>query len=228
MPFSPPVERWRDTASQVAPPLPPSFVLAVLARESRGVPGVVSKADARGLMQTKIGVLEGYNKAFPEDPISESDLTGTSAKAAQNQIQLGAWYLDGMARKLHQVDPARFPYPLQPITDDQILFSALGYVAGWGGLQGLLKEAGKAGVPFRFEDLEKYKPGWGLPDKRWAYARYVLKATREDQGIAPESIPVPFPPSRPQVSTAGGSGIAGVFVLVLVWSFVFGHNRGPS
>lgn len=226
MPFSPPVERWRESTAEIAPPLPPSLVLAVMARESKGVLGLVSSAGARGLMQTKIGVLEGYNKTHKDDPIPESDLTGTSQAAAANQIKLGAYYLDRMARNLHQVDPDRFPYPLRPLTDDQIRFTALAYVAGWGGLSGLLNEAKKAGVPFAFDALASYKPGWGLPDKRWAYARYVLQATREDEGGLPPGS-TPSPSSGPSVATAGGAGGLAVLVIVVVAALAFG-NRWPS
>lgn len=213
------VERWRSLAARVAPDLPVGLILAVIQRESGGVPGDVSRTGDYGLMQTKLVHLIGWNRAHPHNQITKENLRGTSRDDAEKQIKLGVGYLRTCLNTVHRWNPARWPWsnvaPPDKLQLDQLMYSDLCYKQGIAGTRRKRAAAIRAGYPDTFQGMERFAPGWG-PGKPWAHARGVARLWASDTGRQPPP-PSTLPRRRPLKQTFSAAPLLLLGSLFLAW-----------
>lgn len=220
MPFDPRVERWRETAARVSPKgLPVDLVLASIALESGGAPGICSSVNACGLMQVKPSVVIQYNAS--NKPIPFERMRGKSSGEAADQIRIGSWLLAHHLKIMHKADPVRAPWPAGPLTPWQVMAADLRYSHGGGAFNSLRKGAKKAGYPDTFEGWRDYqskeRPSW-TSEKPFFHAWAVWAAAMDGGGnrkslLARYQGPAAAPPAvtpaskAPAIDRKGGAGV---------------------
>lgn len=223
MPFDPRVERWRETAARVSPKgLPVDLVLASIALESGGAPGICSSVNACGLMQVKPSVVIQYNAIHK--PIPFERMRGKSAGEAADQIRIGSWLLAHHLKIMHKADPVRAPWPAGPLTPWQVMAADLRYSHGGGAFNSLRKGAEKAGYPDTFEGWRDYqkkeRPSWTSENPFFhAFAAWNMAieggGTRRLMLAKWGQIDKRTPAPKAASKTAGGAGVGLLALLAL-------------
>lgn len=226
--FPPVIERWRPFVVAAAPDVPADLALAIIKRESQGVPGTVAYTDVGhkpgsgysdaeracglpasltwrclGLMQVAPRTWRDYVTRTGR-AIAPCDLAGKSTAQAAAQIEIGC---SALRAALSAAGWRGEPIP----RDEVILMARLVYARGAGAVSDKLAAAAAAGFPRTFAGLEAFDPTWGRPDRPFDGARAVLRDFRAAIG-SPSSGP-------PAAAIAAGGG--GAFLLLLALWFFF-------
>lgn len=220
------VERWRSLAASTTDEIAPSHILALIQRESGGEPGLIGKSGDLGLMQCHPLTLQSYNDAHPTAPISREQMTGRTSSDTAAQVRCGVWYLRRCLAAVAAIDPARFPWPARPPTDDHLRFSDLCYSAGVQAFKSYRAAVLATGAPDSFEALADAAPGppsltnprHRIPPRKFAHARAVLHLTRTDGGSAPQPPIISYEP-QPTTSPAPFAALA----LIALLAFGLAH-----
>ena len=212
--FQPHIEAWRQYAIWESGAVPPDLLLAIVKCESDGVAGEKSRKPSNcadlpqgdgttikicsdlGLTQISPQTAIFFNDRAPAPPLTLADLTGTSERAARQQLRAGAWFLDWTFRELKRTFPHVCAAPdLATATPDQIWLSFAGYGGGIGSAKNKISEALAAGVPVTRAAINAKWPNW--PAARGANAKW--SAYRQAQkGSAPLiASQAPGSPGRP-------------------------------
>lgn len=146
-------------------PLPVDLVLAVIDRESSGMPGLVNaQSGAMGLMQVMPVVVRDYNAATG-DAISHDALKGKTEGDALKQIRIGVWVLVRFWRSAYKYLSGRSDVMK---ADDLARIADLFYVAGPGATQRKLNTLEHP----TWDAIETTYPDWNaLPHPRFVFAR---------------------------------------------------------
>lgn len=146
-------------------PLPVDLVLALIDRESSGIPGIVNATSgAMGLMQVMPVVVRDYNAATG-DGITRGELTGKTDADAEKQIRIGVWVLLRFWRSAYKYLSGRTSVMK---ADDLARIADLFYVAGPGQTQRKLNTLQNP----TWDAVQERFPEWNaLPHPRYVFAR---------------------------------------------------------
>jgi hypothetical protein len=211
--FEPHIEAWRQFAIWESGAVPPDLLLAIVKCESDGVAGQKSKLPSNcadlpqgdgstikicsdlGLTQISPQTAIFFNERAPGPPLTLGDLTGTSERAARQQLRAGAWFLDWTFRELKRTFPKVFTAAdLATATPDQIRLTFAGYGGGIGSAKNKIGEALAQGVPVTWAALTRKWPNW--PAARGANNKWAAY-TRAQKGDPLIASVVPNAPGRP-------------------------------
>lgn len=160
------VKRWRPMVSaelaRQSVPLPTELILAVLQRESNGVPGTVNqKSGASGLLQVMPGTLKDFNKR-EKKKYTLSDMRSSDLSSAQKQIEVGISTLASFWRSAYRYLSDRLPnVPIDELSRIADLF----YAAGPGAVQKRLDP-----ISPTWNAVQAHYPNWNaLPHPRHVF-----------------------------------------------------------
>jgi hypothetical protein len=212
------VARWSEVASaelvRIKSKLPPSVLLAVWWRESRGTPGQrhLGGGAASGLGQITPIALNFYNLQHATS-IAMADMRGTSENSIALQVRVSAyllkWNVSQASRWLPDADPR-----------DVYLVGLFAYHQGWPAVRRCLEQLQRKGVPLTWANLERYFPeGWQGKANPFRYAEGTLAVIEKIddtsfEGGELEPKPLPRPPDEidPLIESVSGIVIAGVLI----------------
>lgn len=193
-------------------PLPVDLVLALIDRESSGIPGLVNaQSGAMGLGQVMPVVVRDYN-AVTGDNISHEDLKGKSDADAEKQIRIAVWVLLRFWRSAHRYLIRRNP---NHNPDDLARIADLFYVAGPGATQRKLNTLENP----TWQAIEDRFPEWNaLPHPRFVFsrtntARWPWTAIYQWLGSTPTKY---HPPGRGPID---GLILASILIAIALWAF---------
>ena len=174
--------------------IPVAYVLATIQSESGGIIGKTGKV-ALGLMQVLKSTLRSFNEKTGGS-FTVSNMTGKTERDARAQIQVGSWYLKRCLVAVHNVDPALFPWPVGPMSDQQAQYASLCYLQGIGGFLSYRRRALRAGYTDNLEGMERYhnmvETDFGKPYNRpFRYVHKVFNLYKKDRGGVPSEALVP-------------------------------------
>lgn len=237
--FPPSVERWRLLAGEEAQGLPVDLVLAIVHRESNGVPGLVSHGTVPssytsselaacglpyelrnhdlGLMQVGPSTWRGYVDRTGSK-ITPCDLAAKTLEGARLQLRAGAGIFRHRLELVRTLEPSSFPWPAGPLGDDQVLLGRLAYAFGWEGLRRRWEAAIAAGYPHTFGGLEAHH---GKPEAPFRGARVILEEFRSGGSSSGSGSPQPYHPPRPRPRPSSDAG-AGVLLLLAAGLLAYG------
>lgn len=215
LPISENARRWEPIAQAELDlhkcPLPVDLVLALIDRESSGIPGLVNaQSGAMGLGQVMPIVVRDYN-AVTGDNISHADLKGKTDTDAEKQIRISVWVLLRFWRSAHRYLTRRNP---NHNPDDLARIADLFYVAGPGATQ---KKLNALASPTWAAIQDRY-PDWNaLPHPRFVFARTDTAAWPWTEiyawlGSHPSKY---HPPGR---SPIDGVILASILIAIALWA----------
>ncbi len=208
MPFSPRVERWRPSVSAIVDPNWINIVLAIIAHESSGVPGIPghrkTKSVAKiatdsggqkllnrawGLMQTIPGVIASYNSRH-SPPATFERISGKSERDGRVQIKIGWDLLKRFQQSVRQIVPHIRPQIGGSLNVEFVKFVLAAYAYGPGNLRKKTEALESVGKTVSWQNLNTAYPKWGWPHNRpIQYANWVVAKT----GFRPEERPGDLP-----------------------------------
>ena len=244
MPWPNQIERWRQFVKWECKDLAPDLVLAIIRKESGGIPGLIATASCKpwqipsiaggyitfnhalGLMQVVPRTIASYNQSTTTDRVYFEDMKGQEERAARLQIRVGCAVYASAILNLHQYDPLTFKAATPATADPNHLILALvGYRMGSGALRKKLDKLKALGKPLTFEALAATFPNWGQNQQgEWInrpiyYTQTVWDASI-NHGFNPGEPPPPWTPGPPTTAIAGISNeTLGLFVgfALLAW-----------
>lgn len=227
MPWPNQIERWRQYVLWECRDLAPDLILAIIKKESAGIPGLVASAScspypiplssggsitfnhALGLMQIVPRTIASYNSSHPQDIVYYEDMKSKDERAARLQIRVGCAVFASAVRNLHLYDPSVFPGSTPGnATPNQLILALVAYRMGSAALSKRLDKLKQMGKPLTFEALANTFPNWGQNAQgEWInrpihYAQTVWK-TALNHGMEPGEPPPPWTPGPPDSEIAG-------------------------
>lgn len=242
MSFKKSVERWRaavESEVELAGSIvSPNLVLAVMQRESGGIPGTVTDRQAvdgsfaAGLMQTIQSTLDTYNRSHAK--IEPEQLRGTSAADAAAQIRVGLWVLDRYWTKIYDW---AWALDLEFALPDFIPLVAASYLMGpgkSGGKKGVIPKLEKMrdeGIPVDWEHFKSRWGSWGWSEKKQKWINRPCQYGDKVWSLFLDGeIGRPYPESDPDLAALGekaqklgfalGAGVGGILVILTLWWIV--------
>lgn len=220
MSFRPTVERWRGSATRVAPAkFPVNLALALVETESGGKPGICSRAQACGLMQCKKAVVDDYNRVN-KTSIPFARMSGTDQQSTSDQLRIGTWLFAKHMKTRNRERPDRSPWPQGSPSMWQVQAADLMYSHGAGAFNRLRARAidnGFADTPEGWRAYQvKHAPGW--TSERPFFHAFTVWNLYSSGGGTRQQMNVAWDRTMPKIkpSTGGGMGII-LGALGLAW-----------
>ena len=234
MPWPHQIERWRQFVLWECKDVYPDLVLAIIKKESGGIPGLVAGASCKpwpiplagggtitynhalGLMQIVPRTIASYNERHPDEIVYYEDMKGQDERAARLQIRVGCAVYASAVNALFRYDPRIFPAPSPGnATVEQLKLALVAYRMGFGALRKKLDKLRELGKPLTFESLANTFPNWGMNEQgQWINRPIFYTSTLWDAAINHGMQPgEPTPPWTPGPTTPPGSpppAIAGI------------------